>query len=197
MPFPREKSSFFILEAKKGKEKQKIKTKQKERKTNKTQKIPKMSFSVISQFFLLFLVGVQNFPFLTTWPKSAHPRNTIKIGVSARHFLKTRYASRNGHFWTKIPNPEIPEEEERERESDRERERERECVCVCKRERVIERERETETEKRKTKDESRNEGNVGRQRQRDDVVWYQIFEMAQAARINGCDPVKMARPYPT
>ena len=42
-------------------------------------------------------------------PKSTHPKNTIKIGVSARHFLKSRCASRNGHFWTKKnPKPEIP-----------------------------------------------------------------------------------------
>ena len=60
-----------------------------------------MSFSVISENFPFFWVGVQNFPFLTTWPKSAHPKNTIKIGVSANFFLENTYASRNGHFWTK------------------------------------------------------------------------------------------------
>ena len=64
-------------------------------------------FSYQSNF--LFLVGVQNFPFLTTWPKNAHPKNTIKIGVSATHFLENSFESRNGHFWTKKnPNPEIP-----------------------------------------------------------------------------------------
>ena len=65
------------------------KKKKKKNKKTKNTKYPKKSFSIISQIFLLFLVGVQNFPFLTTWPKSAHPKNTIKIWVSARHFLKT------------------------------------------------------------------------------------------------------------
>ena len=34
-------------------------------------------------------------------PKSAHQKNTIKIGVSANFFLENTYASRNGHCWTK------------------------------------------------------------------------------------------------
>ena len=33
--------------------------------------------------------------------KEGTPKITIKIGVSARHFLKNRYASWNGRFWTK------------------------------------------------------------------------------------------------
>ena len=33
-------------------------------------------------------------------PKSAHTKNTIKIGVSATHFLENSFESRNGHFWT-------------------------------------------------------------------------------------------------
>ena len=45
-----------------------------------------MSFSVISQFFLLFLVGVQNFPFLTTWPKKRTPK---KKGFQQGMFKKT------------------------------------------------------------------------------------------------------------
>ena len=65
-------------------------------------------FSCQSKFS--FLGGCPNFPFF--WqlgPKNAHPQNTIKIGVSANFFfLKKTYASRNGHFWTKKTNPEIP-----------------------------------------------------------------------------------------
>ena len=56
----------------------------------------KMSFSVTH-----FWGGGPKIPFF--WqlgPKNAHPQNTIKFGVSANQFLKNRYASRNGHFWT-------------------------------------------------------------------------------------------------
>ena len=60
-----------------------------------------MSFSVISENFLLFWLGVQNFPFLTTWPKKrAHKKHYKNSGFSA-FFLKSSCASRNGHFWTK------------------------------------------------------------------------------------------------
>ena len=54
----------------KTKKKQK---KKKRKKTRKNKKYSKMSFSVISENFLLFWVGVQNFPFLTTWPKKRAP----------------------------------------------------------------------------------------------------------------------------
>ena len=68
-----------------------------------------MSFSVISQKFLIF-GGCPKIPFF--WqlgPENAHPQNTIKIGVSAHQCLKNSYASRNGHFLDqKNPNPEIP-----------------------------------------------------------------------------------------
>ena len=70
--------------SKKNKKKKKTKKKKKkQKKENKGQKnkeitkIPKKSFSVISQFFL-FLVGVQNFPFLTTWPKKRAPKKHYK-----------------------------------------------------------------------------------------------------------------------
>ena len=75
--------------------------KKKTEKKKKRKKIPKMSFSVISQNFLCFLLGVRNFPFLTTWPKKRAPQKHYKIGVSANIFLKKTYASRNGHLWTK------------------------------------------------------------------------------------------------
>ena len=57
---------------------------------------------------VVFWWGSQISLFLTTWPKNAHPKNTIKIRVSAKHFVGNRFASRNGHFWTKEPIPEIP-----------------------------------------------------------------------------------------
>ena len=76
------------------------KQKKKGKKKTKTQKCQKKElFSYQSNF--AFFVGVQNFPFLTTWPKNAHPKNTIKIGVSATHFLENSFESRNGHFWKK------------------------------------------------------------------------------------------------
>ena len=93
---------------KKTKKTKEIKKNKKQKKQTKKQKTPKPHkntkkkelFSYQS-FFSFFLVGVQNFPFLTTWPKSAHPKNTIKIGVSATHFVEKSSESRNGHFWTK------------------------------------------------------------------------------------------------
>ena len=67
-----------------------------------------MSFSVISQKCLIFWWVSKNSLFWQLGPQNAHPQNTIKIGVSAHRFLKNSYASRNAHFWTKKPNPEIP-----------------------------------------------------------------------------------------
>ena len=86
MACSREKNKFFPLEAKKGKEnkhennkKHQKKPKMRKRKNYKTLKYQKMSFSIISQIFLLFLVGVQtNFSFGQLDQKSAHPKNTIK-----------------------------------------------------------------------------------------------------------------------
>ena len=68
----------------------------------KPPKTPKMRFSVISQFFC-FLGGSENSLFWQLGPKSAHPQNTMQIGVSASQFLKNRSASRNSHSWTKKP----------------------------------------------------------------------------------------------
>ena len=88
----------------KNKENKKKKTKKKqENKKHKNTK-KKMSFLVISQFFL---VGVQNFLFWQLGQKSAHPKNTIQIGVSARHFWKTDMRHETAIFGQKIPNPEI------------------------------------------------------------------------------------------
>ena len=86
---------------KNNKTKKNKKEKKKQKKQEKNKKYSKMSFSVISENFLLFWLGVQNFPFLQLGPKSAHTKNTIKIVVSGPFFLKSSCASRNGHFWTK------------------------------------------------------------------------------------------------
>ena len=71
-----------------------------EKKTRKTQKYKNWAFQLSVNFFFVF-GGCPKFPFLTTWPKKPTPKNKVKIGVSAKHFLKNRCASRNGHFGTK------------------------------------------------------------------------------------------------
>ena len=90
---------------KKETKKTKEKTKKQEKKEakKKQQKYPKISFSVISQIFLFFGWLFKISLFWHLGPESAHPKNTIKIGVSGPFFLKSCCASRNGHFWTKKP----------------------------------------------------------------------------------------------
>ena len=83
------------------KQKKTKKDKKREKKTRKNKKHSKMSFSVISENFPLFWVGVQNFPFLTTWPKKRAPKKHYKNRGFSKLFLVNTYASRNGHFWTK------------------------------------------------------------------------------------------------
>ena len=83
-----------------SKEKQKT-TKHEKKKTRKTKKYSKMSFSVISQIFLLFWVGVQNFPFLDNLAQKARTLKHYKNRCFSQRFLRKTYASRNGHFWTK------------------------------------------------------------------------------------------------
>ena len=61
----------------------------------RTQKIPKKSFSVINQFFRFWWVSKISL----FW--QLDPKNTIKIGVSENTFLKNSSESRNCHFWTK------------------------------------------------------------------------------------------------
>ena len=83
--------------------KTKKKREKKTKTTRKNKKYSKMSFSVISENFLLFWLGVQNFPFLTTWPKKrAHKKHYKNSGFRA-FFLESRCVSRNGRFWTKNP----------------------------------------------------------------------------------------------
>ena len=113
MPFLKGETRFFYSEAKKE-ETKKIKTNKKTKQTpkktkkkntkkreKKNTKIPKNELFNYQSIFSKNFVGVQKFPFLTTWPKKCARINTIKIEVSAKHFLKNRCASRNGHFWTK------------------------------------------------------------------------------------------------
>ena len=59
-----------------------------------------MSFSIISQF-LFFFGGCPKFPFFDNLAQKARTPKHYKIGVSAKHFLKNRCASRNGHFGEK------------------------------------------------------------------------------------------------
>ena len=64
--------------------------------------MPKKRAFQLSVKFFLFFGGCPKFPFFDNLAKkSAHPKNTIKIGVSATHFLENSFESRNGHFWTK------------------------------------------------------------------------------------------------
>ena len=89
--------------------KKKNKQKKKENKgQKKNYKNTKKELFNDQSIFSFSLVGVQNCPFWQLLPKGAHPKNTIKIGVSATHFVENNSESRNGHFWTKKPNPKIP-----------------------------------------------------------------------------------------
>ena len=84
--------------------------KQKKKKQKKTSKIPKKSFSIISQIFLCWWVSKFSL-FLTNWPKKRAPKKHYKNRGFGKAFLKNRYASRNGHFCIfgpKNPKPEIP-----------------------------------------------------------------------------------------
>ena len=68
MPFLGGKQGFSIKNkerkgTKKTKKKNKQKKPKKKKKNKERKKYSKMSFSVISENFLLFWVGVQNFPF--------------------------------------------------------------------------------------------------------------------------------------
>ena len=97
------KPSKKTTKTKKQKKKNKPKKRQKRKPKNKTAKIPKNSFSVISQFFPFLGWLFKNSLFLHLGPKNLNPKNTIKIEVLGPFFLKSCCASRNGHFWTKKP----------------------------------------------------------------------------------------------
>ena len=87
----------------KNKKKKLTKKKAKKETQKKTAKIPKNSFSVISQFFPFLGWFFKKIPFLHLGPKNLNPKNTIKIEVLGPFFLNSCCASRNGHFWTKKP----------------------------------------------------------------------------------------------
>ena len=81
---------------------------QKQKKHKKKHKNPKNELFSYQSIFSFF-GGCPKFPFFDNLAqKNAHSKNTIKIGVSAKHFLKNRSASQNGHFGTKKTKPEIP-----------------------------------------------------------------------------------------
>ena len=103
--------------SKKNKKKQKTKKqkkrgkhkKRKQRKKKKTQKYQKKrAFQLSVNFF--FFGGCPKFPFLTTWPKSAHPKKHYKnrgfrehifekqFWVTKRPFLDKRTKSRNSSY---------------------------------------------------------------------------------------------------
>ena len=100
----------LTLKPSKKNKKQKKKTNKKKQKKEKkrsppkkTAKTPKNSFSIISQFFPVFWVAFQNFPFLTSWPRKPEPKKHYKNRGFRAFFLKSSCVSRNGRFWTKNP----------------------------------------------------------------------------------------------
>ena len=91
---------------KKTKKTKEIKMKKNEKKENKGKKpkkhknAKKRAFQLSVIFFFFWWVSKISL-FWQLGQKSAHPKNTIKIGVSATHFVENSSESRNGHFWTK------------------------------------------------------------------------------------------------
>ena len=75
----------------------------KKRKQEKTKNYSKMSFSVISENCLLFWVGVQNFPFLTTWPKKRAPKKHYKNRGFRPFFWKADVRHETAIFGPKKP----------------------------------------------------------------------------------------------
>ena len=80
--------------------KQKKKKKKQKKKQENTKNTQKWAFQLSVKIFFFFGWVSKISLFWQLGPKSAHPKNTIKIGVSGPFFLKSRCASRNGHFWT-------------------------------------------------------------------------------------------------
>ena len=65
----------------------KKRNKQKKEKVKNT-KIPKKSFSIISQNFLFFGGGCPKIPFLTTWPRKRAPKKHYKNRGFSKAFLE-------------------------------------------------------------------------------------------------------------
>ena len=86
----------------------KKKTEKNKQKTKKTQKYQKLSFQLSVKIFFV-LGGVSKISlFWHLCPKSAHPQNTIKVGVSANQLWKTdKINVTKRQFWGQNPNPEI------------------------------------------------------------------------------------------
>ena len=89
--------------SKKNKTKKQNKKTKKEKK-EKHKKYKKKAF----QLSVNFLVGVENYHFWQLGPKRAHPKNTIKIGVSARFFEMQLCVTKQPFLDQKNPKPEIP-----------------------------------------------------------------------------------------
>ena len=80
----------------------------KKKKTKKTPKISKKELFSYQSVFSLFW-WVSKISFLTPRPKSAHPKNIIKIGVSQHGFLEKQICVTKRPFLDqKDPKPEIP-----------------------------------------------------------------------------------------
>ena len=88
---------------KKHKKQQKKKNKKRKKKQEKPKNTKKWAFQLSVKIFFFFGWVSKISLYWQLGPKSAHPKNTIKIGVSGPLFLENRCASRNGHFWTKKP----------------------------------------------------------------------------------------------
>ena len=106
MPFCRGKTFFFQTQTKNKTNKNTKEGLGPSEVARKNTRIPKIVFqlSVIFSFFC----GCPKFPFWRLGQKSAHPKNTIKIGFSARHFWKRDMCHETAVFGQKNPNPEIP-----------------------------------------------------------------------------------------
>ena len=97
---------------KKNKKERKKRKQRKQRKKHK--KYQKRAFQLSVNFFF-FLVGVQNFPFLTTWPKKRAPQKHYKnkgfsnpffgkqFCVTKRPFLDKKTKSRNSNYHVVLP----------------------------------------------------------------------------------------------
>ena len=79
----------------------KKKTKKREKKQEETKNTQKWAFQLSVKIFL-FLGGCPKFP------KSAHPKNTIKVWVSANFFWKTHMRHETAIFGPKSLNSQIP-----------------------------------------------------------------------------------------
>ena len=84
----------------------KAKKKKETKKTKKKHKNTQKNFSIISQVFPFWWVSKISF-FWQLGKKSAHPQNTIKIGVSETHYGKQFWVTKRP-FLDKKQNPEIP-----------------------------------------------------------------------------------------